>query len=217
MFSILDLIGHLFNILYVVGSTFKKMIWLRSTLIVASALEIYYYWNITESPLWTDIIWSIVFIVTNLWWVTVLYYEKLTLNLGEVEKKMLEKTFSKMNPIHFKKLVRLSAKKVVPEDTNLIKEKTSINELMLITSGLVKITRNDKILAYLKDGSFVGEMSFMSGETTTADVDTLEETEIIVWNKEELKDFLKKNEGIKKELNDVFSEDLIKKLVADND
>ena len=105
MFSFLDLIGHTFNILYVVGSSFKKIIWLRSTLILASALEIYYYWNVTDTPLWTDIIWSIVFIATNLWWVTVLYYEKLTLNLGPHEKKLLEITFSKMNPLHFKKLV----------------------------------------------------------------------------------------------------------------
>lgn len=192
------------------------MIWLRSTLIIASILEIYYYWNVTDKPLWTDIIWSVVFIATNLWWVSVLYYEKLTLNLGEHEKKMLEFTFSKMDPLHFKKLVRLSTVRVIPENTSLIKENTHINELMLITKGLVKITRNDKILAYVKDGRFVGEMSFMSGETTTADVDTLEETEMIVWDKTVLLEFLKKNETIKKELNDVFSEDLIKKLVADN-
>ncbi|MER3328461.1 MAG: cyclic nucleotide-binding domain-containing protein [Candidatus Kapaibacterium sp.] len=216
MISILDLIGHLFNILYVVAASFKKMIWLRSTLVLASIMEIYYYWNITDSPLWTDIIWSVVFIATNIWWVSVLYYEKLTLNLGEHEKKMLEITFSKMNPIHFKKLVRLGTMKVVPENTSLVKENTHINELMLITKGLVKITRNEKVLAYVKDGRFVGEMSFMSGETTTADCDTLEETEMIVWNKEILTEFLKKNDNIKKELNDVFSEDLIKKLVADN-
>ena len=216
MISILDLIGHVFNILYVVGSSFKKMIWLRSTLVLASVLEIYYYWNITEQPLWTDIFWSIVFIATNLWWVSVLYYEKLTLNLGVHEKRMLEITFSKMNPIHFKKLVRLGVSKVVHENTSLIKENTHINELMLITKGLVQITRNEKVLAYLKDGRFVGEMSFMSGETTTANVVTLEETEMIVWDKKVLTEFLRKNENIKKELNDVFSEDLIKKLVADN-
>jgi len=216
LISILDLIGHLFNILYVVAASFKKMIWLRSTLVLASIMEIYYYWNITDSPLWTDIIWSVVFIATNIWWVSVLYYEKLTLNLGEHEKKMLEFTFSKMNPIHFKKLIRLGTIKTVPENTSLIKEKTYINELMLITRGLVQITRNDNVLAYLKDGRFVGEMSFMSGETTTANCDTLEETEMVVWDKDILTEFLKKNENIKKELNDVFSEDLIKKLVADN-
>ncbi len=206
----------MFNILYVVAASFKKMIWLRSTLVLASIMEIYYYWNITDSPLWTDIIWSVVFIATNIWWVSVLYYEKLTLNLGEHEKKMLEFTFSKMNPIHFKKLIRLGTIKTVPENTSLIKEKTYINELMLITRGLVQITRNDNVLAYLKDGRFVGEMSFMSGETTTANCDTLEETEMVVWDKDILTEFLKKNENIKKELNDVFSEDLIKKLVADN-
>lgn len=215
MISILDLIGHVFNILYVVGSSFKKMIWLRSTLVLASILEIYYYWNITEQPLWTDIFWSIIFIATNLWWVSVLYYEKLTLNLGVNEKRMLEITFSKMNPIHFKKLVRLGESKTVPENTQLIKVNTRINELMLITKGLVQITRDEKVLAYLKDGRFVGEMSFMSGETTTANADTLEETEMIVWDKKELTEFLRKNDSIKKELNDVFSEDLIKKLVAD--
>lgn len=216
MFIFVQIIGHLSNILYIVGASFEKMIWLRSTLIIAALLELYYSFNITSEPLWTDIIWSIVFVGTNLWWVSVLYYEKLTLNLGDHEKRMLELTFSKMNPTHFKKLLRLGTIRTVPENTSLIKEKTQINELMLIIKGLVKITRNDKILAYVKDGRFVGEMSFMSGETTTADCDTLEETEMIVWDKAILTEFLKKNEDIKKELNDVFSEDLIKKLVADN-
>ncbi len=216
MILFVQIIGHISNVLYIVGASFEKMIWLRSTLILAALLELYYSFNISDEPLWTDIIWSVVFVGTNLWWISVLYYEKLTLNLGEREKKMLELTFSKMNPIHFKKLVRLGSIKSVPENTCLIKENTHINELMLITKGLIKITRNDKILAYVKDGRFVGEMSFMSGETTTANCDTLEETEMIVWDKDVLTDFLKKNDSIKKELNDVFSEDLIKKLVADN-
>ena len=216
MILLVQIIGHVSNVLYIVGASFEKMIWLRSTLIVAALLELYYSFNITTEPLWTDIIWSVVFVSTNLWWVSVLYYEKLTLNLGEHEKRMLELTFSKMNPTHFKKLVRLGTLKKVPENTCLIKENTHINELMLITKGLVQITRNEKVLAYVKDGRFVGEMSFMSGETTTANCDTLEETEMVVWDKEVLTDFLKKNESIKKELNDVFSEDLIKKLVADN-
>lgn len=215
MFSFFDLIGNLSNILYVVASSFKKMMWLRITLILASILEIYYYYNISAKPLWTDIIWSAVIMLMNIWWVSVLYYEKFTLNLGEHEKRMLELTFSKMNPIHFKKLVQLSTLKTVPENTCLIKENTRISELMLITKGLVKITRNENVLAYVKDGRFVGEMSFMSGETTTANCDTLEETEMIVWDKTVLTEFLRKNENIKKELNDVFSEDLIKKLVAD--
>ena len=210
-----QIIGHVSNVLYIVGASFEKMIWLRSTLIVAALLELYYSFNITDEPLWTDIIWSVVFVGTNLWWISVLYYEKLTLKLGEHEKRMLELTFSKMNPTHFKKLVRLGELRTVPENTSLIKENTNINELMLIIKGLIKITRNDKVLAYVKDGRFVGEMSFMSGETTTANCDTLEETEMIVWDKQELTEFLRKNDNIKKELNDVFSEDLIKKLVAD--
>lgn len=212
---LLIVLGNLSNILYVVAASFKKMIWFRSTLVVAAIFEIYYYWNITGEPLWTDIIWSFIFIATNIWWVTVLYYEKLTLNLGEREKRMLELTFSKMAPLHFKKLVQQSSIKLIPANTMLITENTYINELMLIVNGLVKVSRDDKVLAYVKDGRFIGEMSFMSGSVTTANVETLEDTEMIVWDKPQLLEFLKKNDAIKKEMNDVFSEDLIKKLTSD--
>lgn len=215
MFGLLDLLGHLMNVLYVVASSFKKMLYLRSTLIIAAAIEIYYYWNIREEPLWTDIFWSIILIAVNGWWVSILVYEKLTLNLEPDEKKMLQITFNKMNPIHFKKLLKLGERKTIEKDERIVHFDTHIDKLMLIVHGIVLVHKNEDVIAYLREGSFIGEMSFLSGGTTSADVDTLEETEIIIWDKEELKKFLRKNEQIMSELNDVFSEDLIRKLVVE--
>jgi len=203
------------NILYVVASSFKKMLYLRSVLIIAAAIEIYYYWNIREEPLWTDIFWSIILIAVNGWWVSILIYEKMTLNLEPDEKKMLQITFNKMNPIHFKKLLKLGKKSTTEKGERLIHHNTHIDKLMLIVNGIVLVHKNEESIAYLREGSFIGEMSFLSGGVTSADVDTLEDTELLVWDKEELKKFLRKNEQIMSELNDVFSEDLIRKLVVD--
>lgn len=215
MITLLDIFGHLFNILYVVGSTFKRVIYFRGTLMVASAIEIYYYWNITDQPLWTDIIWSVVFIAVNVYWVMILFYENTTLKLDLAERKLFELTFNKMNPVQVKKLFKITKKETIEPDTELIKEGTHIDRLMLIISGIAVVKKGDKNVAYLREGSFLGEMSFLSGNPTSANVITLEETQIMVWDKKELKEFLGKNENIKKELNDVFSRDLIKKLVTD--
>lgn len=215
IFSPLLLLGHIYNILYVVGSGFKDIVWLRGTLTLAAALEIIYYWNILNDPLWHEILWSAVLIIVNLTWISRLLYSKATLNLEPLELELLQLTFKKLNPINFKKLLQISARQTHESDVTLIEENTNINDLMILVRGVARVEKNGKTEAYLRAGSFIGEISYVTGQPTTATVITDGEVELLSWDKEKLGKFLKKNEKIAQQLDQALHTDTIQKLIAD--
>lgn len=74
-------------------------------------------------------------------------------------------------------------KKLMPGDV-IFKEGDKGNEMYLIKSGSVKITKKiggkEKVLAVLSEGDFFGEMSVLDGSLRSASASTEEETELII-------------------------------------
>ena len=72
----------------------------------------------------------------------------------------------------------------------IVMEETEGKHCFFITQGSVKITRSSKegrevILAIITTGDFFGEMSLLDGETRSANVMTLEETQVLVLNRDD--------------------------------
>ena len=78
-------------------------------------------------------------------------------------------------------------KKLTPGEI-IFKEGDAGNEMYLIKSGSVKITKRiggkEKVLAVLKEGDFFGEMSVLDGSLRSASATTEEETELITIDRE---------------------------------
>ncbi|PIO48182.1 MAG: hypothetical protein CMR00_06165 [[Chlorobium] sp. 445] len=68
-------------------------------------------------------------------------------------------------------------------------------------------------MATLKDGAFVGEMSFLTGNLPTATVRATKETRCLAWSKEQLRKLLNRNPSMWATLQGVLSTDLTKKLM----
>jgi CRP-like cAMP-binding protein len=84
---------------------------------------------------------------------------------------------------------------------------------MLIYNGLVSVEAKGQLLAQLKDGSFIGEMSFITGGTATATVRAVEPTRYLSWSKEDLRQLLNRNPSMRFAMQSVLSSDLTKKLL----
>lgn len=77
-----------------------------------------------------------------------------------------------------------------PKDRLIFMEKDIGNSLFIIKSGSVKVTRisedgREVILAILGVGDFLGEMSLLDGMTRSANVTTLEETDMFMLKRED--------------------------------
>jgi len=92
-------------------------------------------------------------------------------------------------------------------------EAKPLDDVMLIYNGLVSVESDGQTLAQLKDGSFIGEMSFITGGAATATVRAVEPTRYLSWSKAELSRLLNRNPSMRFAMQTVLSTDLTKKLM----
>src|SRR6266516_3669254 len=135
MFSVLDIVGHLSNALYTIGSGFRNIVYLRSAFILAAVLEIIYYSLISASPLWTPILWAIALIFINIYQVLRILYEKRFLNLSADERKVFNMIGTKMDILTFKKFMRADNWDVFPEKKDIITENEATERLFFLVDG----------------------------------------------------------------------------------
>jgi CRP-like cAMP-binding protein len=99
------------------------------------------------------------------------------------------------------------------EGVVLAVEMQAINSVMLIYNGLVGVETNGKEVATLKDGNFIGEVTFITGGQATATVRALMPTRYIAWPKEAISQLLNRNPSMRFAMQAMLSTDLTKKLM----
>lgn len=194
--SPLHLLGNLAFILVACSFMVKDMLWLRLISISASSCSIIYNYNVAGLPLWVPISWNLFFISLNLYHIFKIIYGNRSIHLNAKEKDLYQLLFSALNLIEFSKLIKMGEWKNVPPDEIIVKEKQLMTDLFLIYNGTVEVIVNDKKVNELKDGQFIGEMSFLSNEAASATVKALHPTEYIKWNQKQLKELMNRNPSI---------------------
>ena len=84
-----------------------------------------------------------------------------------------------------------------------------VTDLILIYNGTVDVKVKNKKVAELKDGQFVGEMSFLTEKLATATCIVKHDTECLVWKQPEFKDLLKRNPSLYYTIQGLLSNQLI--------
>ena len=217
MFTIFDILQHLANSLEALASVFNDMLYLRLFLAIGMSMELFYDFNISDKPLWTNVIWTVVIVGINVVQIVMIIKERGSLKFNPDEVKIYHTVFSSMHKVEFKKLIRTGKWETVPTGTTLITEGTKIENLTLIFEGMAEVRVKGKIVAILRDGQFMGEMSFLSGKPTTATVTSLTELKYISWPVCTLNDLIKKVPEVGSGLNNIFNSDLIQKIVIKNE
>ena len=208
-------IGHLSFTAAAFSFLMKDIILLRSIAIVSSVLGIVYNFFATSEPLWLVIFWLSIFIIINLYQTISTLFELRMLELSDAEMEIRNLFFKQLSLSQFKKLINLSNRQTFPEAAQLISAKQDAPELRLIISGSVKIKQKGKVLTTLQAGSFIGEMSFMSGSQASADVSATEETNVISWDQASLRKLLLGNPCLHLIFTQIINKDLSQKLSSE--
>jgi len=208
---LVDIIGHIANFIYLVGSSFKEQIYLRASFVLAAIFELYYSFNQNE-PLWTIIIWSGGFLFFNTYYLTKFILEKKNLNLSSVEEIIYYKSFSKIDKLNFKRILKLSTIEKVNANVNIINKNEPTKYLYLIVEGLASIRNNNKILTYTRDGSFIGEMSYLTGDLPSATVHSETNMTLLKWDKDKINKIFKNDYDLESKFKTVLSDDLVSKI-----
>lgn len=194
--SITPIFGNLAFILVACSFMVKDMLWLRALSITASLCSIFYNAHVAQTPLLVPISWNLFFIALNLFHIARLFYGNRRIHLNKKELELYQLSFGDLNLQEFAKLLSLGQWKVYHPGEVLVEENQQMVDLMMISSGRVDILVQKKKVGELRDGQFIGEMSYLAGQKASASVVAQFETEVLCWKQDELKQLKTKNPSL---------------------
>jgi CRP/FNR family cyclic AMP-dependent transcriptional regulator len=98
--------------------------------------------------------------------------------------------FSELNDCDLQEIGKVAVRQIFKKDNMILVEEEVGSTMFIILDGRVKISRiseegREVILSILSEGDFFGEMSILNGQTRSANVVTLEDSEILVIHRED--------------------------------
>ena len=201
--------GHLAFGLIAFSFIVKDILYLRLVSILASLFSVFYNWVIPVEPMWIPIGWNFVFIALNLYHIAVLMYEKRPVKMNDKNAELYETLFKDMTPVEYLKVSKIAEWKTFKPGEIIIQEGMPVKDLHLIYNGAIDVVVKDKKVADLKDGQFVGEMSFLTEKPATATCVVKYDSEILVWRQREFKELLKRNPSLYYSIQSLLSAQLV--------
>ena len=212
--NIATLAGHLAFGLIAFSFLVKDILYLRVLSILASLFSVLYNFYIPVDPMWLAINWNIIFVLVNIYHIAVIIYEKRPVKMSTKEKELHETMFRGLTPVEFLKITKIAQWKKYKTPLPIITQGKPVNDLILIYNGTVDVLVNDKKVAELKDGQFVGEMSFLTEKPATATCKVEHNAECLVWPQKDFKDLLKRNPSLYFTIQSLLSEQVSNNLVS---
>ena len=125
------------------------------------------------------------------------------------DKELYETLFKDLSPVEYLKISKVAQWITYKSGEKIIRQNTPVTDLVLIYNGTVDVAVDHKAVAQLKDGQFVGEMSFLTEKPATATCIVKHDTECLVWKQPEFKELLKRNPSLYYTIQGLLSNQLI--------
>lgn len=211
--NIATLAGHLAFGLIAFSFLVKDIFWLRLLSIAASLFSVFYNYTIPIEPMWLAINWNFIFIAVNLYHIAIILYEKREVKMDDKNQELYDTLFSEMTPVEYLKISRAAKWEMVKAGQRIITQGMPVPDLYLIYNGTVDVLVDNEQIAQLKDGEFVGEMSFLTEKVATATCKVKYDAQCLVWKQREFKELLKRNPSLYFTIQSVLSAQVSDKLV----
>ena len=212
--NIATLAGHLAFGLIAFSFLVKDIFWLRILSILASLFSVFYNYTIPTEPMWLAINWNFIFVLVNLYHISIILYEKREIRMDEKNQELYDTLFKEMSPVEYLKISRAAKWESLKPGKRIITQGMPVPDLYLIYNGTVDVLVDNKQIAELKDGEFVGEMSFLTEKVATATCKVKYEAQCLVWKQREFKELLKRNPSLYFTIQSVLSAQVSDKLVS---
>jgi CRP-like cAMP-binding protein len=186
----------------------RDILWLRGLLIAAQSLLALYAWRM---GLWPYVFWNGLFVSINAIWVARLLSERRAVRVPDELKQIHEAHFAALTPPEFLRIWQ-SGTRISARDVQLVRENSKPDALYFLLSGEAVVRHGERQLAHLAAGNFIGEMSLLTGERTTADVVALGAIEYMSWPAEALARVRGRNPVLWAKIQSVLGHDLVEKI-----
>jgi hypothetical protein len=202
---------HVANALFLASYLVKDILWLRVFAVVASLCLLWVSLG-GSTPSYEAAAWNALFLAINIVRIVMLIRERRPVKLSELEARIWELAFRTLTPRELKALLALGAFFDAPEGELLVAQGTHPGRVMILAEGRVAVSSSGKALCELSPGSFVGEMSFLTGDAPRADVHAVGPCKLFAWPKDALARMLKEHPELRAQVQMAIGQDLVAKL-----
>ena len=209
-----NILIHIAYALNVIALAFREILWIRVILTLSYLLRFITQY-IFENNLNTSF-WMVVFIIINLVQIIQIINERRNRFIDPKINDIYKTVFGNLTSYEFLNFWKTGTIKKIDKGNCIITKGEKLKSVLLLLSGNVIIKNKEKVLSKLFRGSFMGEMSFISNQETSADVISSDNVIYIEWSKEDLNKIKKTNNMVWTKIQNVFLNDLIDKVKRSN-
>jgi hypothetical protein len=214
-FSLRDLPGHLSYLLIAISYLLTRMFWLRVIAVAGLALEIGYF-SLSGGDLRTGIAWDMIFILINLYQLYWLVRERMMSRLPEAYRDVLRAAMKGLDDAGIFRLLSAGDFTGLEDGAVLAAENEDLDRLYFICDGRVRVAIGGRQAGTMGNGSFIGEVAFMTGKPATATVTAAGPVKALVFDRARLSEFLRREEQLAGTFHQLLGRDLAHKLQSSN-
>jgi predicted Rdx family selenoprotein len=207
------IILHLSYLLLVAASLIRSILWLRLLAVASGITAVIYDMGIHE---YSMVAWEGTFALVNIVQIGILIYERRRAQLTPEEDALRKRMFDQLSVVDFHRLIRTGTWVSTGEGEILTQQGQPVARIVLVTDGATEVRVDGQIVAYCRQGDFIGEMAFVSGNNASATVVTIAPTRYLMWRFTDLRTLIQKYPDIRTALQSVFNQNLIEKLSRDS-
>ena len=205
---------HVANILYLASYSVRDILWLRVLTVIAMlCLSWCYLACEAYSALW----WQAAFLAINGFQIGILIHERRPVRLTPDQKKLHEGPLRALTPRQVQRFAGEAEWQAIDNGEHLLSENSELDYLILILSGKARIVARGEEIAWIDEGQFAGEMSFLTGDRTSADVIAEGSVLYARWPEAYVSELIKKDQDLGTALQAALGMDLVKKLLRTRD
>ncbi|MEM7209165.1 MAG: cyclic nucleotide-binding domain-containing protein [Pseudomonadota bacterium] len=203
------------NIIYCCAYVIREILWLR-VLTVIGALCTFPYFIFQAEVLYSALLWQSAFAIINIFNIVYLVWDRKPVEMTAEQRRLHSLVFREFTSRNVVRLLDLADWHVGQPGDVLIEQGRKIDKLYLTFSGLLVVEVNGEFTRHIRDGEFVGELSYILKQKTSATVTVVHETHYLSWDRQVLEDFLDKHSGMRPAFKNLLNYDIAGKLAWPN-
>ena len=155
--------------------------------------------------------WNVLFAAINVVWIGLIVRERRASHVPLELQSIHERHFAAMRPAEFLRWWRLGRTETI-RARSLTREGVTPSSLYFILSGAAKVQRGQTVVTQLGPGSFVGEMSLVTGRAANAGVEPLDEVTVHWWDRADVEPLQSRDLAMWTKIQSAIGVDLVAKI-----